>query len=99
MTDAISRVKNWLYIVAKSHTILPARAVVEDIAALVVQLEACQKECEEQARLNGMGASREAKLMTQLERAEETLREVRFQVNQESPVNCVCRYFANKGKD
>lgn len=31
------------------------------------QLTECQKECEEQARLNGMGSDREAKLMAQLE--------------------------------
>lgn len=31
------------------------------------QLTECQKECKEQARLNGMGSEREAKLMAQLE--------------------------------
>lgn len=39
--------------------------IVRDVQRLERQLAACQKECEEQARLNGMGSEREARLMAE----------------------------------
>ena len=43
----------------------PAKPTIDE-QRLQNQLAACQKECKEQARLNGMGSEREAKLMAQL---------------------------------
>jgi len=42
------------------------------VHALLDRLEAAESECLEQARLNGMGASREAALMAKLEAAEKS---------------------------
>lgn len=43
------------------------------IASLEAQLAEARKECEEQARLNGAGASREAALMARLAESEKAL--------------------------
>lgn len=49
------------------------------------QLAACQKECEEQARLNGMGGEREAGIRTKIEAAEAELAAVRKAWNDREP--------------
>lgn len=48
-----------------------------EVTALRSQLAAMQRECEEQARLNGMGSEREAKLLAQLTTAERERDEAR----------------------
>lgn len=48
----------------------PYRRLLEERDGLKKQLEEARLEVEEQCRLNGMGASREAKLIAQLEQAE-----------------------------
>ena len=64
---------------AKEHAALRAKLSTEkgwiedykkQIVSLQNRLEASEHECTEQARLNGMGASREAALMAKLEAAE-----------------------------
>ena len=40
------------------------------------KLDSCQKECDEQARLNGMGGERELKLQSQLGRCRRALVEI-----------------------
>ena len=51
----------------------PAQVLIdrEKLKQLLDRLEAAESECLEQARLNGMGASREAALLAKLEAAEE----------------------------
>lgn len=44
------------------------------------QLAECENECEEQARLNGMGAEREVKLMGELERCQKGRDELAIQL-------------------
>jgi hypothetical protein len=44
-------------------------ATLAHIAKLERELSDCRKECEEQARLNGMGSQREARLMAELAEA------------------------------
>jgi antirestriction protein len=39
------------------------------------ELAACEKECEEQARLNGMGSEREARLLARVEELQQILRD------------------------
>lgn len=48
----------------------PAKPTIDE-QILQNQLAACQKECKEQARLNGMGSEREARLMAQLAELQE----------------------------
>ena len=94
---------------AKEHAALRAKLSTEkgwiedykkQIVSLQNRLEASEHECTEQARLNGMGASREAALMAKLEAAEkerDALRAKITEMEKQDPVGWI--YTVNGGWD
>jgi chromosome segregation ATPase len=57
----------------KQHWSKDCAAAKQERDKLKHQLAECQQECEEQARLNGMGSEREARLIAKVEELEKQL--------------------------
>lgn len=76
--DTIKRLQHAAHAVGKAPLTLGDVAMIRDACDEAVRaISECRQECEEQARVNGMGASREAALLAKLEGAKREISEIK----------------------